>query len=226
MYVIANDELYHHGIKGQKWGIRRYQNEDGSLTPEGLARYSGEAGLERRWRDSQKTARKQMTFKEKFKNDLGIKSGYEKHYALTKAYSGMNEKEEQIAKQRAFIKSGAGLTALGLGTAGLGALYGKQTGDWINGGAIAVSGALSTGTGVAAMIVGKNRLNKARSGNHSTNYATVKESIFHPGQTDTRGNIAKEKAATKSASYENIERQYKNGSISKAEYEQLKRMLK
>lgn len=32
-------ELYHHGIKGQRWGIRRYQNPDGSLTPEGKARY-------------------------------------------------------------------------------------------------------------------------------------------------------------------------------------------
>jgi hypothetical protein len=31
--------LAHHGIKGQKWGIRRYQNEDGSLTPEGKERY-------------------------------------------------------------------------------------------------------------------------------------------------------------------------------------------
>ena len=30
-------ELYHHGIKGQKWGVRRYQNPDGSLTAEGLA---------------------------------------------------------------------------------------------------------------------------------------------------------------------------------------------
>ena len=28
-------ELYHHGVLGQKWGIRRYQNKDGSLTPEG-----------------------------------------------------------------------------------------------------------------------------------------------------------------------------------------------
>lgn len=31
--------LEHHGILGMKWGIRRYQNKDGSLTPEGRARY-------------------------------------------------------------------------------------------------------------------------------------------------------------------------------------------
>ena len=31
--------LYHHGIKGQKWGIRRFQNDDGTLTEEGKARY-------------------------------------------------------------------------------------------------------------------------------------------------------------------------------------------
>ena len=37
-YLVCK-ELYHHGIKGQKWGIRKYQNEDGSLTAEGKARY-------------------------------------------------------------------------------------------------------------------------------------------------------------------------------------------
>lgn len=32
--------LAHHGIKGQKWGIRRFQNEDGTLTKAGIERYT------------------------------------------------------------------------------------------------------------------------------------------------------------------------------------------
>ena len=37
--LYEDNYLAHFGIKGQKWGIRRYQNEDGTLTPEGKRRY-------------------------------------------------------------------------------------------------------------------------------------------------------------------------------------------
>ena len=33
-------EIYHWGIKGMKWGVRRYQNKDGTLTPAGIRRYA------------------------------------------------------------------------------------------------------------------------------------------------------------------------------------------
>lgn len=45
------DELYHHGIRGQKWGVRRYRNEDGSLTAAGKIRYADNYSEQQRTRD-------------------------------------------------------------------------------------------------------------------------------------------------------------------------------
>lgn len=39
MIIIYDQELYHYGVKGMKWGIRRYQNKDGTLTSKGKKRY-------------------------------------------------------------------------------------------------------------------------------------------------------------------------------------------
>lgn len=52
-----SQELYHHGIKGMKWGVRRYQNPDGTLTAEGRARYLNSNDSDRIYKDLRKAIR-------------------------------------------------------------------------------------------------------------------------------------------------------------------------
>ena len=57
------EALYHHGVKGQKWGVRRYQNQGGSLTPEGRRR--------------QKIIDKELEFQnKKIKNHMSLAKQY------------------------------------------------------------------------------------------------------------------------------------------------------
>lgn len=56
MTYYYTTELYHHGIKGQRWGIRRYQNYDGSYTQAGLKRYNTAVDEYEKIRDSQSSS--------------------------------------------------------------------------------------------------------------------------------------------------------------------------
>lgn len=66
---IHNDELTHWGIKGMRWGIRRYQNKDGSLTAAGQKRYDA---------DMKKTEAKIKKLETKRKNQQATKEQAEK----------------------------------------------------------------------------------------------------------------------------------------------------
>ena len=69
-YILSsNGELMHYGIKGMKWGVRRYQNADGSLTPKGETRYAQVRSNDRLAKRQTKQAQKLLLKK---KNELDV----------------------------------------------------------------------------------------------------------------------------------------------------------
>ncbi len=64
------DYISHHGIKGMHWGIRRYQNPDGSLTSQGKTRYSLNPIKRLQQKHAEKVALKDQAKKDKIANNI------------------------------------------------------------------------------------------------------------------------------------------------------------
>lgn len=98
IYTAPNDWLMHHGIKGQKWGIRRYQNPDGTLTAEGRERY----GV----KELNKKEALDLLFNKRYKKNLFyIKTGHTSLQSRTEkdktgVYKGINNLIKDIGETR------------------------------------------------------------------------------------------------------------------------------
>ena len=84
MGYTYTDELYHFGVKGMKWGIRRYQNEDGTLTPEGRMRYGSSE------KESYIDKARRMKYSIKVDNDTQTKTEKHAHKNLDKSLAAIN----------------------------------------------------------------------------------------------------------------------------------------
>ena len=82
-----NQQLYHHGILGQKWGVRRFQRKDGSLTTAGMKRY----GVEGRSYEEYKADRKHYK-KHGLRADIGVTDDGKNLY-VDKLYNHRTGKE-------------------------------------------------------------------------------------------------------------------------------------
>ena len=83
--VCLNNELYHHGIKNMKWGIRRFQNKDGSLKPAGKKRYDKEVA-------------KLKAEKKKLRNEISVQKKADKLKQLEKERDVLKAQSKNLKK--------------------------------------------------------------------------------------------------------------------------------
>ena len=142
--ITRNDDcLQHHGIPGQKWGIRRFQNEDGSLTAEGKARY----GTQRGWEAKQMYKRGAIDAAE-YKSRKKANNAFGKIDNALLLGTGRAQREFAQRHKRGLIVTSSVLSAMsGAATA---ALRGNgPLGIAVSAGASATAGALASFMGLS-----------------------------------------------------------------------------
>ena len=103
---MNENELYHHGTKGQKCGVRKYQNPDGSLTEAEKKHYGrGIAGAKKRKLENKMLRNKVESIKVRKKADdkySAWKQGNSKYDKMDKEWSKLDDKAEKLSNKAAY----------------------------------------------------------------------------------------------------------------------------
>lgn len=122
---MEKNNLAHAGVKGMRWGVRRYQNKDGSLTPAGKKRYGDQHEDYRRAHD--KKSVKQMSDRELRERNNRLQ--------MEKQYADLNRKKGTGKKViNAFVSTAGTITAVMGAYATYKTLADKgidRIGDWV-----------------------------------------------------------------------------------------------
>lgn len=182
-----SDELYHHGVKGQKWGVRRYQNEDGSLTPAGKVHYYKTMGLIKKVNYQNDIAKADIL---KYRGSNTSKSKAKAEVAQNKiASEAENNMEANRIKGKAAtgqILSGALGAGLAVGVMGLGLYASLQTGHDFLGEATAIAPMLGLPVAATGVAIGEAVKARAEIGRQAVQRLLDKDYTYAMNELDKK----------------------------------------